>query len=730
MRKYFALLTYLAFFSIAGVHAQRLQSMEFRNQAITDILMVLAEATGTSIVPDDTVTGTASFYFAESDFEEALGLFLSTYKLFYERTGSVFRVSRIKSGYDRPSGTVKLIGEDVSAESLVKALSRAIGKTILYDPLPRLTLTVDIDGLSPGQALEIICRRLTGYAIETKDSYSYVRQVPADQTAGKGGSTPAPGGIVRTGDEWALSVDKARFLDLVSELFSKAGREYSLLTRADSVVEDLYFAGKDFDSLLRLLLEQGNADFIVKDGIYYIVELQRRDVVKRLKDTRLIPLKYLAAQDLPNLLPSDLASGNSMKLDKQTNSVILTGSDEEITPIISFIELVDRPLQGMTYRKFDVKYLQVKDAIAVLPQKLTPLPAVAVPGSNSFLLLGTAENLASVADFLSSVDTAREGIPVRLKYLKTDEFLKALPPSVAKDDIVDSGYPNLVFFTGSEEKGRVFLAELESIDRPKPQIRYQLLVIQYLKNRELSTSANLNLSNGQIAEGSVIGNLSNILGLSFDVVSQFGYEFAAKLSLQLGENIAQVYADTTLNGLSGQDIKFQNTETYRYQEQEIDPDTGKATSTGVTKEITSGLIISLNGWVSGNDMITMNVNATVSKRNSNTGSTTTTLPSTSERVVNTQVRSPSGKPVVLSGLIKEDTNTNVQKIPILGDIPLLGRLFKNQTDSVEKTEIVIYIVPYLAREETEDRDRSLRLERYYRSFARASARAVPVGSAK
>jgi type II secretory pathway component GspD/PulD (secretin) len=212
------------------------------------------------------------------------------------------------------------------------------------------------------------------------------------------------------------------------------------------------------------------------------------------------------------------------------------------------------------------------------------------------------------------------------------------------------------------------------------------------------------------------------MNLSIDVVSQFGYQFAANLSIQLGDNTAEVYADTTLNGLSGQEIKFQNTDTYRYQEFEVDADTGNITRTGITREISSGLIVALNGWVSGDDMITISVNATVSKQNNNSTGDTSTIPSTSERVVNTQIRTPSGKPVVLSGLMKEDTNKNSKKVPLLGDIPLLGRLFRDQADTKEKTEIVIYIVPYLIRDRTEEQDIPLRLEEYYQSFIQGYAK--------
>ncbi len=111
-------------------------------------------------------------------------------------------------------------------------------------------------------------------------------------------------------------------------------------------------------------------------------------------------------------------------------------------------------------------------------------------------------------------------------------------------------------------------------------------------------------------------------------------------------------------------------------------------------------------------MITMNVNATISKQNgdgTSLGETTglTALPSTSERVVSAQVRTESGKPVIISGLIKDDENKTESRIPILSRIPLLGRFFRQTSKSREKTEIAIYIVPHLITG-TEDRENSMK----------------------
>jgi type II secretory pathway component GspD/PulD (secretin) len=554
---------------------------------------------------------------------------------------------------------VSLKAKEVGVENLIRTLAKMWNTTILHDPLPRISLSVDIDALAPEKVLDIFMRRLQEFILEKNDSYYYIRQADPTRTE----RSPAEG-INREGDVYAIALKSARFLEVLPELFKTAEREYSILVKSDAVLENLYYQDKDFDSLLRIILEQGNADYVIQNNIYYIMELQRKDILKKFRETKIVPLRYFPAQDLPALLPQDLAAGNTLRVDKKTNAAIVTGTAEEINPIVAFIEQIDRP---------------------------------------------------------------GENWPIPLKYLNTEELLKTLPPGVAKEEIADSGFPNLIFYTGPKDKRELFLKDLTIIDRPKPQLRYELLVVEYMKNRDLRVSRGLQISPaGEGAESgdmSFLGNLSNVMNLSFDVVAQFGYQFAANLSVQLGDNTAEVYANTTLNGLSGQEIKFQNTDTYRYQEFEVDADTGNISRTGVTREITSGLIVALNGWVSGDDMITIAVNATVSKQNNNASADSSALPSTSERVVHTQVRTPSGKPVVLSGLVKEDVNKIVRKIPLLGDIPLLGRLFRDQSDTKEKTEIVIYIVPYLSRDsEGEDQDASHKFERYYHSLVEGYAR--------
>jgi type II secretory pathway component GspD/PulD (secretin) len=172
-----------------------------------------------------------------------------------------------------------------------------------------------------------------------------------------------------------------------------------------------------------------------------------------------------------------------------------------------------------------------------------------------------------------------------------------------------------------------------------------------------------------------------------------GLTFAASLQSALSENKASVFADTTLHGVSGEKISFSNTNTYRYRDNNLDPETGKPVYTGVTREIASGLTLDITGTVSGDGMITSKVTASVSRRGADVSAATGNPPPTSEKSITTEVRSRSGEPVILSGLVQNDETMVAERTPFISRIPLLGKLFSADTKTKEHTEMIIYLLP-------------------------------------
>lgn len=63
----------------------------------------------------------------------------------------------------------------------------------------------------------------------------------------------------------------------------------------------------------------------------------------------------------------------------------------------------------------------------------------------------------------------------------------------------------------------------------------------------------------------------------------------------------------------------------------------------------------------------------------------------------TTVVVPDGQTIVLGGVFKTETSETVNKVPLLGDLPIMGALFRNKENTSEKTELLIFITPKLVR---------------------------------
>ncbi len=705
------------------IFPQQIKEIEFKNQLITDILLALAEMAGKSIIPDETVDGRASYFFAEMDFETALKVFLQTYKLHYRKEGDIYYVSKIHTDFDPDTKLVTLDAEDVDVTYLIRSVARSIGKTILYDSIPSQTVTVHTKRVAPEKLLEIIMKRFPNYTVESDKDYFYIKRI-VERPPKPGERRPIAEkiNISRENDVYSISIDKASFNETIDSLFSKAEYEYSMLIRRDQLINNVRFRRKSFDELLRLLCEQANADYKKVGNIYYIFEISQNDVLKKFKSTVRIPLTYSAVEEVIKLFPPELASSKFFKIDTNTNSIILSGSLEEIGPIQDFIAEIDQPIGNQQFYRFDLDYINVKDLKSIIPATFKYDLLIPIPNANSFVMLISPEKKAHLDQYLKLIDRGDDVAFVKLKYIKSENLKKNLPPSISQDDIIETGDPSIVFVKGSPQKLDSFYKELAVLDQPVPQVRYDLLVIQFQEGETINWNQNLtdnvftvSKANDQ-EHGAFLGSIGKLISLNFDVVSNFGAQFALQLNYDLTEDRAKILADTSLNGLSGEEVKFQNTTTVRFREFETDPNTGNLRQTGVVREIVSGLIINVMGWVSGQGMITMDVEATVSRLGSGASTDTTREPTTFEKVLQTNIRTPSGKPIAIGGLITEEKGTTVQKIPVLADIPLLGYLFQTRKETLDRSEFVIYLVPHVEYLEKEEVSLNNRMERLYNKF--------------
>nr|MDA3810819.1 hypothetical protein [Spirochaetaceae bacterium] len=636
---------------------------------------------------------------------------------FYKVKNGIYYVSKINIELDETSSLLTIDAEDSDLQYLIRVLSRKVGKTILYDVLPAETISIHCEKLPIESVLDIIIKKYSDYSLENEDGFYYIRK-EKPQTIG-GRKSAQTNLFTEDNGLYTSSFQQVRYKEALESLFKLSGYEYSFMGRNDSIIEKFEFSNKSFEEILRLLLEQGNGDYNIVNDIYYIIDIERRDILKKFYTTVYLPLQYTTTTEIQSLIPSSIVSPQIIKIDKTNNAFILSGTLEEVAPVQDFIIEIDKPHNDMEYHRFQLSSLDVSTINSILPKELQFSTPVVLKDSNSFLMLLPPLMVETVSEYLTLVDINSRGYAIELKYIKGEELLENPPPSVYKEELVKTNNPNIIYFKGSESRYKNFLNDLDLLDRPIPQIRYEVLVMQVQEVNKFNWD--INGSNSVSSDGdqtSMLGALGNVLSLNFDIVSQFGYQFALDLNVSMEESESKVMADTSLNALSGENTHFQNTETYRYRETEIDPDTGDAINSGVTREITSGLIVEIEGWTSGDGMITMDVKTTISKRDDSSSSNSVAIPTTTERSVTTHIRTESGKPVIIGGLMQQDKVIATKKTPFLGSIPLLGYLFKTEYESLQNTEMVVTIVPYLEYPEYSVHDVERDIETLYNRFIR------------
>ncbi|MBL0037872.1 MAG: hypothetical protein IPP36_03650 [Nitrosomonadales bacterium] len=105
------------------------------------------------------------------------------------------------------------------------------------------------------------------------------------------------------------------------------------------------------------------------------------------------------------------------------------------------------------------------------------------------------------------------------------------------------------------------------------------------------------------------------------------------------------------------------------------------------------LSLTVTPQITPDDNINMKVEVTQDSVGEIINTTTGGVPSINTKKISTQVLIDNGGTVVIGGVYTQDELRTTPKVPLLGDIPILGWLFKNQTDTNNKRELLVFISP-------------------------------------
>lgn len=207
---------------------------------------------------------------------------------------------------------------------------------------------------------------------------------------------------------------------------------------------------------------------------------------------------------------------------------------------------------------------------------------------------------------------------------------------------------------------------------------------------------------GSATPGSFTPDASDIdaTGLFANYLSGGSYFLQAILEISKREDLAKILAEPTLTTLSGQEAEFLSGGEFP-----IPVPQGGSSNTVTIEFKEFGVGVKFVPVVLDNGTINLKLNVSVSDVSANnnvlveTASTSSTflIPSLTKRSASSTVELADGQTIGIAGLISDNVREFVDKFPVLGDLPVLGALFRSQEFLHDKAELVIFVTPHLAR---------------------------------
>ena len=214
-----------------------------------------------------------------------------------------------------------------------------------------------------------------------------------------------------------------------------------------------------------------------------------------------------------------------------------------------------------------------------------------------------------------------------------------------------------------------------------------------------------NINNIITSPAGGIDALPPSLDLDFSSIDNGLNEISAVLQALQEQGDVQIISQPHIRSLNNQSslIKVGTDRTFFRREQSTDSTSAgfQTTFTDVPEIVTEGIVLSITPQISANGYITMDVSPVVTRVSSISeafdinGVLSSTAPNLDISQISTLVRARSGETVVIGGLIQNQQIETVRRVPGLGHLPILGKLFTAYNTSDVKTELIMLMTPRL-----------------------------------
>lgn len=202
------------------------------------------------------------------------------------------------------------------------------------------------------------------------------------------------------------------------------------------------------------------------------------------------------------------------------------------------------------------------------------------------------------------------------------------------------------------------------------------------------------------SDGSISGDYNNPLSQAFSLLFNFGKAgIGLNVGFLEGNGMARVLAEPTLVALSGQSASF-----LAGGELPVPAPQGLGTTSIEYKPF--GIGLTLTPTVLSNDRIVLKVAPEASDLDytNSLSISGVAVPAITTRRADTTVELGDGESFIIGGLVSRTTTSNADKVPLLGDIPVLGTFFKQNKYQMNEKELVILVTPHLVKPIARDTD--------------------------
>ncbi len=311
---------------------------------------------------------------------------------------------------------------------------------------------------------------------------------------------------------------------------------------------------------------------------------------------------------------------------------------------------------------------------------------------------------------------------INLNYVDVEKIVDAL--SIMPGEAIPIAGQNAILLRANPETFSEISRKIEEIDIPQKQIEIRARLIEIsiseaekygvdwsklnrlttiLAEDPLSTTGaglpyNFNDETGEAAYGDLTPfaelpedqyfQRMDDLDDAFKFSRQL-YAFDVTIDWLLQNNAAQLLTDTRITALNGEEAVIHIGEIVPFVVEDNDK------QIRVEREEV-GIKLQIRPTVNKDGQITARIQPEVSSVIELVGGY---VPRTKIRTISSTVIVPNGKKIIVGGLLNSTIVTNINKVPLLGDIPIIGKLFQHKANTVENTDLIIEITPHVVTAE-------------------------------